>query len=502
VLVTFSVPMDTLSSGFSSSTSRCDAAAVFSADTLSLLGGSGATCSWLDPSVLVIGLGSSQSLVRGSVLAFVDGGLIRATPSAQFNALGAVSVEVQSRAEPPALLRAALGPDGGSVRFVFDRQSSSSFFNGAALASGAVPCALVFAEASLLGNGAQCFWEAPTSMVARLGFAADVGSLVRPVAEVDQSLSSTVACPASSTSVLTLKAGVVTAVRGGVVTTPTTCVAVRRPQSPAAPVLSLAGATRLGSCDGLLVDASGSVDMAGRPLTFTWTINAANGVAADTLVVATPLSTYVLPSQTAQLRVPAVDMGPGAEYAVTCTATTFLGATTTTTVQVFVSSSPLPVVVISGPSFVRAPMNKRVTLQASGSQARTATCTLPAQPLVYTWALLSASRDPDTTEAGYSIATSGLTPLSALVGRDPTVLPLPRLQPGGVYTFEVRAAFARDPSVFNSAQVVVSVLPAGVVAAVAGGDRDVGFTSPLVLDAGSSVDLDETPEDSEPLTYA
>ena len=69
----------------------------------------------------------------------------------------------------------------------------------------------------------------------------------------------------------------------------------------------------------------------------------------------------------------------------------------------------------------------------------------------YMWSLVSADRDPDTTQPGYTIQTGSLLPFT--FGKDPTVLALPPLQVGGVYTIRVRVAFTRDLSVFNSAQV-------------------------------------------------
>ena len=87
---------------------------------------------------------------------------------------------------------------------------------------------------------------------------------------------------------------------------------------------------------------------------------------------------------------------------------------------------------------------------------------------------------------------SALQQLDVYVGRDPTVLALPPLLVGAVYTFEVRVAFTRDLAVYNSARVVVTVQPAGLVASIAGGDRGVGTGVGWQLDASGSVDLDGT----------
>jgi hypothetical protein len=69
----------------------------------------------------------------------------------------------------------------------------------------------------------------------------------------------------------------------------------------------------------------------------------------------------------------------------------------------------------------------------------------------YVWTLVSADRDQGSTQSDYTINTAPLLPF--IFGKDPTVLSLPPLQPGGVYVFAVRVAFTRDLTVFNSAQV-------------------------------------------------
>ena len=56
------------------------------------------------------------------------------------------------------------------------------------------------------------------------------------------------------------------------------------------------------------------------------------------------------------------------------------------------------------------------------------------------------------------------------------------------------------PTPHRPLQVTVIVRPAGVVAAIAGGDRDVGLLSSWSLSASSSIDVDATTRDVDVMT--
>jgi hypothetical protein len=74
------------------------------------------------------------------------------------------------------------------------------------------------------------------------------------------------------------------------------------------------------------------------------------------------------------------------------------------------------------------------------------------------------------------------------------------LQVGIVYVFRVTVSSTSGPAVSSSASVTVVVVPAGVRAALSGGDREVGTSSSWTLDGSGSEDVDRVA--SEPLRYS
>lgn len=151
-------------------------------------------------------------------------------------------------------------------------------------------------------------------LVAKLGFAVNVNTLVNPSPALESTDASTLTCPSSGTPaplhLLALRSGVVTAVRGAVLTTPRTCIVIRRPVRSSPPVISASGGLNLGVCDSLSLDASGSVDLAGRPLAFTWSIQGLNAPATASLAVTTDVTAFVQPAAPARLEVPQTSLTP------------------------------------------------------------------------------------------------------------------------------------------------------------------------------------------------
>ena len=77
------------------------------------------------------------------------------------------------------------------------------------------------------------------------------------------------------------------------------------------------------------------------------------------------------------------------------------------------------------------------------------------------------------------------------------------VQVGGVYVFRASATDTSTPSLSNFAEVTVDVVTAGVVSAIAGGNRTVDSDSQFQLDGTGSVDMDYVPlsVDPQPLQY-
>lgn len=141
-----------------------------------------------------------------------------------------------------------------------------------------------------------------------------MSTLVSPSPALESAAASTVACPAQGAAaplqVLTLTGGVVTAVRGAILTTPRTCVTIMRPATATAPVMSLSGALSLGACDALALDGTGSVDLAGRPLTLSWTLIPLNAAASASPAVTSDIAAYTTLDSPGQLNIPQPALAP------------------------------------------------------------------------------------------------------------------------------------------------------------------------------------------------
>ena len=346
----------------------------------------------------------------------------------------------------------------------------------------------------------------------QFGTAVDPSSLLQPAPVAVDALgavSSVVSCASAATgtwngttpfdstrSMLTLRGGVVAAVPNGYLSVPQTCIVVLRPVNAVAPRVSIAGAVNLGICDNITLDGGGTVDLSGRPVVLAWGLVPLNDAANSSLIASAPsLAPYVVGTV---LSIDPSLLGPGCQFAVTLSAPSFLNATATATVTVVIGSSAIPNVVIVGPPLVTVSANRRISLQAVGSQTRSATCAAPSEPLTFRWSLLGVGTVPALTDANYTVTPDTLLPLSRFSSKDPTALSVPSwaFAVGGRYIFGVRVAYARNDTVFNTASVTVDVVSAGVAAAIAGGDRVVGSAVPLLLSASQSVDYDNVTDDT------
>ena len=421
LLLTFSEAMNTATSGLgntSDASLACAAASptLFAADTLSLLGAA-AQCYWSSPTVLTIALPSVTAVPAGASVSVVGDVFVRATAQATSNTVPATTVVVQGRRPAPVVLNAAMTSSGAAVVLYFDptaSASSGSFGVGSAAVSGAVPCTAVFDNVDL-GVGATCSWSTPYALTVQLGRASASTPLIAPVADVYSSPTapSVSKCDdAVDGSTLALRAGVVTSVTGGVLATAPTCVRVLRPMNPSPPVVSVAGSTNLGLCDDLSLDGGGTVDLSGRVPALQWAITPLNAAANASGVVvnaSAPLSAF---ATTSAVTVPQVQLAPGAVYAVTLTATTFMGATAASSVVITVVDKALPTAVIVGQPVARYPANRGVTVQAAGTTPSSLTCTVPQVPLTFNWTLIAAVPIPGACEAGYTAVVDNIAPVS------------------------------------------------------------------------------------------
>ncbi len=449
------------------------------------------SCNWLDPSTLLMHLSGDAANIDIEMLELRMGRLSSVTSPGQF--MGPTAVTVAPRKVPPSMLSARLSDSGSTITVAFDRPSSMMFGPSGGRIS---PCVEVFLHSvESLGIGAKCRWLTPTTMAIDLGFVANTTHGLQPSVRTSAlNPATSVDCSgASSTSALFLRAGVVRAVVGSLRSSGPACVAVAFPFSPLPPVISVSAPSHVGSCDDLVLDASGTVDPSGRTPQFGWAVSPLNdqAQAAPVLGMLTGASAS-LPV----LAVPREALVPGARLRFSVTVATVLGASATQAVDVTVGLDPVPAVLFDGPSVrtVPASIAPTVVVVASHKVCGASTGTTPS-PLIYNWTLLSAVSSPVLTDPAYTLQGDWSDAALGRMARFPGHLKLPMLQVGFVYLLRVTVTTTTQPPLSNDATVSVSVTSAGLVAAIKGGDRRVATDSSFLLDATASADLDRVAGD-------
>ncbi len=243
----------------------------------------------MDPTTLQLTVGAGVDVEGGLPITFVSGRVASAeTPAAT---MASKSVTLIGRRPAPTMLWARLTDAGSGVEVAFSSLSSQTLGS----VGRSAPCSQVFDDPSgALGRGATCRWTGPTTLLVALGFTADAAGALQPTVPsvaVTADTSTVVPCgPTGTTTTLRLQPGVVRAVPGGLRSAPAHCVAVMFPLAPLAPIVSISAPERVGTCDDLYVDASGTVDPSGRTPTFAWTVMALNTEAASApLLTTSPL---------------------------------------------------------------------------------------------------------------------------------------------------------------------------------------------------------------------
>ena len=304
------------------------------------------SCTWASATVLDIVFESAADIPSGTHIG-LNGDVIRRADSVLV-VMPAATLTLVGRIQPPLAIVAAMSSSGNSIVVTFDGPSSGKV-------SGISPsgqCDLLATNGNL-GLDALCVWTTLSTLVIHLGYATDSSSLISPLSLTatsarQESLSastSAVACDNTTvtpSSLLFLKPRAITAVPGGVSRQAAQCLAVLAPSLPLAPLIVLSGSTRVGACDPLLLDASGSVDFSGRTLDFVWLVSPP--------IQSTHGSGTNIDLHDDSLFVPSLSLIPGTSYNVSLSLTNFLGGTANASVVVHVASQPLPRVSIDGPA--------------------------------------------------------------------------------------------------------------------------------------------------------
>ena len=230
------------------------------------------------------------------------------------------------------------------------------------------------------------------------------------------------------------------------------------------PVVTLAAPNVLGSCDDLLLDASGSVGSGGRAMGYTYTALA--GVGANLAAVydilheqscrplaETPCNQAVVSSET---------LVSGKTYTFRVAVTNFWGATSTATAVVTKSSRPTPTVLISGPTTQHVRRSDTVVIR---SDVELSSCYNGDAAMEFGWVQLPGS--------------PGIELPAQFVNSREIQLAKGTLQAGQAYRFQFRGVVE---GLAASAEVAIDVSYSGMDVEIKGGSRTVPASlDPMVL---------------------
>ncbi len=245
--------------------------------------------------------------------------------------------------------------------------------------------------------------------------------------------------------------------------------------APAAPEASLVGATVVGICEPLVLDASASK---GTQLSYRWRCLNDDDL-NDVLKTALEPTISIPPS----LLLSKQDVA----FLIAVSVTDFVGTTSSPRlVHVYRSSSPLPTVFIDSDLEIFVESDEGVSLYG---KVEFSSCSEPS-PMEFTW--FGGQDGGDLPELGtHSMTGVGVRDILEqyeLGGKDLHIYPNV-LTPGQSYRFELLGAPLGEPWYAGSASVIVHVLLPALLAEIDGGDsRDVSNLKDIVLDGSKSHD--------------
>ncbi|CAM9609510.1 unnamed protein product, partial [Discosporangium mesarthrocarpum] len=252
-------------------------------------------------------------------------------------------------------------------------------------------------------------------------------------------------------------------------------VTVDSPANPVTVVSEVNAPAWIGICEDLILDGSSSSGSGGRLLEFTWTLASYT----DGIDVTNVTSTLSLYTGEDTLQLPYDVLESGATYYFALTAENFLGIADTSVIKVKKASYPAPKLSIDGSEVITVTTSDEVLVKMTAS-APDLSCdtsySLDSLALSFEW----------SEPSGY------LDDVSTFGTANPRVLRIPRgnLEPGN--TYQISGSVFLSSGDNNTDSVYLEVLSQALVASIDGGDREVGTTQELILDASPSHDPDES----------
>ena len=263
------------------------------------------------------------------------------------------------------------------------------------------------------------------------------------------------------------------------------------PDEPSVPTVIISSPARIGSCEDLVLDATGSYGSGGRPYaSVLWTVSAITPGVSGLLVANTSaIQDYLNKfSVSNKVNVPITLSRSSltiASYTITLRLLNFLGhsASATKTVSVSIDSA-VPSLTIIGPSYRTTTTSTPLTILSTATYS---SCASTVSSVKYSWTVQTGSPSVFVDKPSTS--------------RDPSryTVSANSFAVGSTYIVTITASV---DALSSSAAVTVYVVKGPVIAAVVGGyTRSVPVNQDLVLDASISKDSDAEPNAKSSLNY-
>eukprot|EP00003_Mantamonas_plastica_P018528 TRINITY_DN302_c0_g2_i1.p1 TRINITY_DN302_c0_g2~~TRINITY_DN302_c0_g2_i1.p1 ORF type:complete len:1333 (-),score=434.12 TRINITY_DN302_c0_g2_i1:50-3820(-) len=242
------------------------------------------------------------------------------------------------------------------------------------------------------------------------------------------------------------------------------------PSTPLVPQVVINAPSQVAFCDDFTMNVMGSTGSGGRPMTFEWTVG---GMTPNKPVLNMVFGQ--LTAQSGMVTLNPVQMNVSSQnYKFCVRARNFLNESSQACHTVFKSDLPLPSSEIAGNSVLNGVFRVLgLTLQGVG---RPPSCGGQATqaPLKFAWRRLG-----------------GPMPQGVITDRRDLVIPKGVLMANATYDFELMVAIDGSPHLNSTASVKVVVQFSNLIARIANGNRAVGSGTALILNATTSLDLDE-----------
>eukprot|EP01050_Picozoa_sp_SAG11_P000938 SAG11_NODE_35_length_22255_cov_14.517422_2_plen_6902_part_00 len=391
--------------------------------------------------------------------------------------IGSPDIIMAMPLDPPKLILAKFYDELIRIRVVFDRPT-----NRANMAKDA-SCNEIFTDATeeKLGEGALCNWLDASELTISLGFLPNI----------------------TIGSVLELRTdgkynrGVLTELANSYPATGSAKIAISDEKPYVEAIIK--GPLTVGTCDTLIIDASLSFGAGLAPLDYNWYATEAKDQLLISKFPPMAFSTYValqarLEGNGDKIMLEADDLVAETLYGVSVEVQNFVGYADKAYWNFTKIMKSIPIIQLAGDSDIQTKSSKDLVL-AGDAVLPTIDCLpiddparLTDKKLGFRWVQVGSS-DPGEIVVTLSAKTQEAKK---------TIVPAGSLVAGETYRFQLQAYQISDPDLNNTADVFVTVEPGSLASVIAGGNRQVASSEPLVLDASESYDEDNT---LEPLRY-